>query len=363
VRQWVLSLPMPLRFRLAWDGALCREVLVVFLSTVFGYYREAAGLPDGRAGSVTFEQTFGSALNANLHFHALVLDGVYDHDEAVFHSVPAPTTAEVQAVVDRVRSRVEALLRRRGLLDDEGELAGEDTDGDDDAQRLLLAASVAGREALGLRAGAKPRWMRQMAVRRLPDRCAAAGFFNLHAAVRIAPHDVEALERLCRYVQRPPLSHDRLSQQPDGRLFLKFKRGWDDGTTGVVLTPHQLIARLVAIIPQPRRNLTHYHGVFAPAAKGRADIVPGHPDAAKERVCLLPPRVKLPPTRNSPWVPWYDLLFRVFDVDAMACPHCPGRMRVHAVVQGRWATRRVLGCLGRPSSPRLWSARGPPAAA
>ncbi|MEQ1571892.1 MAG: transposase [Myxococcota bacterium] len=73
----------------------------------------------------------------------------------------------------------------------------------------------------------------------------------------MAPHDVEALERLCRYVQRPPLSHDRLSQQPDGRLFLKFKRGWDDGTTGVVLTPHQLIARLVAIIPQPRRNLTH----------------------------------------------------------------------------------------------------------
>jgi hypothetical protein len=175
VRQWVLSLPMPLRFRLAWDGALCREVLAVFLSTVFGYYREAAGLPDGRAGSVTFEQTFGSALNANLHFHALVLDGVYAHDEAVFHSVPAPTTAEVQAVVDRVRCRVEALLRRRGSLDDEGELAGEDADGDDDAQRLLLAASVAGREALGLRAGAKPRWMRQMAVRRLPDRCAAAG--------------------------------------------------------------------------------------------------------------------------------------------------------------------------------------------
>lgn len=55
---------------------------------------------------MTFEQTFGSALNANLHFHALVLDGVYDHDEAVFHSVPAPTTAEVQTVVDRVRARV-----------------------------------------------------------------------------------------------------------------------------------------------------------------------------------------------------------------------------------------------------------------
>jgi hypothetical protein len=53
----------------------------------------------------------------------------------------------------------------------------------------------------------------------------------------------------------------------------------------------------------------------------------------------------------------------VFGADALACPHCDGRLRVHAVIQGRWATRRVLGCLGRPSAtPRLW-ARGPPVAA
>ena len=30
-----------------------------------------------RAGAVVFAQRFGSALNLNLHFHALVLDGVY----------------------------------------------------------------------------------------------------------------------------------------------------------------------------------------------------------------------------------------------------------------------------------------------
>ena len=59
VRQWVLSLPMPLRFRLAWDGPLCREVLATFLSTVFAFYRESAGLPEGKGGAVTFEQTFG----------------------------------------------------------------------------------------------------------------------------------------------------------------------------------------------------------------------------------------------------------------------------------------------------------------
>jgi len=361
VRQWVLSLPMPLRFRLAWDGKLCREVLATFLSTVFDHYRDATGLAGGRGGAVTFEQTFGSSLNANLHFHALVLDGVYDHDAPVFHAAPSPTTAEVQLVVDRVRERVEALLRARGLVDDDGEVEQVD---DDDGQHLLLAASVAGRQALGLRAGAVPRWMRQQPTRRLPDRCAAAGAFNLHAAVRIAPHDREALERLCRYVQRPPLAHDRLSRQADGTLFLRFKRAWDDGTTGIVLTPHQLLARLVAILPQPRRNLTHYHGVFAPAARGRADIVPRPKVDPGPRLTLLPPRAKAHRSRHPAWIPWAELLFRVFGADALECPHCDGRLRVHAVIQGRWATRRVLGSLGRPSAtPRLWSARGPPVAA
>ena len=173
-------------------------------------------------------QAHGSALNANLHFHSLLVDGVYLFVEGVpvFHPVPPPTTADVQRVVDRVRVGVEALLRRRGLLDEEGELAEQD---DEEGHRLLLGASVAGREALGARAGRKPRWLRDKVVRRLPERCAANGYFNLHAAVRIAAHDRTALERLCRYVQRPPISHERLSMGEDGRLFLRFKRGWSCG--------------------------------------------------------------------------------------------------------------------------------------
>jgi len=101
VLQWVLSLPMPLRFRLAWDGELGREVLATVLSAVFAYYRDATGLPDGRGGAVMFEQSFGSSLNANLHFYAL--------------------------------------LRARGLLDDEGEPAQDESD---DGQHVLLSASL-----------------------------------------------------------------------------------------------------------------------------------------------------------------------------------------------------------------------------
>ncbi len=92
----------------------------------------------------------------------------------------------------------------------------------------------------------------------------------------------------------------------------RFKRPWDDGTDGLLMAPFQLIARLAAIVPQPRKNLIHYHGIFAPAAAGRAAIVPVRPPPAA-RPTLLPPHALLPPRAKSPsWIPWATLLHRVF---------------------------------------------------
>jgi len=73
VRQWVLSLPIEIRYRLAYDGGLLSDVLAVFLRAVRGWYRERgkeAGIKECEGGSVTFAQRFGSALNLNPHFHA-----------------------------------------------------------------------------------------------------------------------------------------------------------------------------------------------------------------------------------------------------------------------------------------------------
>ena len=36
-----------------------------------------------------------------------------------------------------------------------------------------------------------------------------------------------------------------------------------------------VIARLAALVPKPRVNLTRYHGVFAPNSHLRAQVVPG----------------------------------------------------------------------------------------
>jgi hypothetical protein len=80
--------------------------------------------------------------------------------------------------------------------------------------------------------------------------CAQVEGYNLQAATRIAANDREALERMGRYLARPPVATDRLSQLEDGRVELHLKRPWRDGTTAFRFTAHELIERLVAIVPK-----------------------------------------------------------------------------------------------------------------
>jgi hypothetical protein len=61
-RQWVLSLPRHVRFRLARDPARLSRVLTLFLRAVFCWQRRrarAAGVARPLCGSITFVQRFG----------------------------------------------------------------------------------------------------------------------------------------------------------------------------------------------------------------------------------------------------------------------------------------------------------------
>jgi len=66
---------------------------------------------------------------------------------------------------------------------------------------------------------------------REPNGAARAGGVSLHAGMDIAPIEREKLERLCRYVSRPPVASERLAltasadrnlygRLPIARLFL-----------------------------------------------------------------------------------------------------------------------------------------------
>ena len=213
IRQWVFTVPVPVRYQLAFDAGLTRAVLRVFLRTVFGWQRRQAarrGLVGARSGSVTAIQRFGGSLNTNLHFHALLFDGVYTRASPTarpaFHRLPPPTDAEIAQLLTRLHRRVRRLLIRRGRWSDKE--AGSDPFA---AQEPLFASAVAaslqGRVALGPRRGQLVRRLRSAAAATATGRRSARlEGFSLHADVAVPARRRDQLERLVRYVVRPPLA-------------------------------------------------------------------------------------------------------------------------------------------------------------
>lgn len=66
----------------------------------------------------------------------------------------------------------------------------------------------------------------------------------------------DRLERLCRYLLRPPLALDRLTETSGGQLLYQFRRPWTDGTTHLLLTPLELLERLAALVSTTPSNYT-----------------------------------------------------------------------------------------------------------
>jgi len=52
--------------------------------------------------------------------------------------------------------------------------------------------------------------------------------------VRCGADDRQALEQTCRYITRPALANERVQTNATGRVVLKLKTPWRDGTTHLV---------------------------------------------------------------------------------------------------------------------------------
>ena len=132
VRQWVLTLPYRLRYRLAWDHGLTRALLGVYARVLQDFYIRGArrrGIDRSRTGMLTVIQRFGSGVNLNVHFHTLVLDGVFADrtpGRLEFHAATPPSDTAVAQVLATIRHRVRRLLARRGLEPGAAELDPSD---------------------------------------------------------------------------------------------------------------------------------------------------------------------------------------------------------------------------------------------
>ena len=84
--------------------------------------------------------------------------------------------------------------------------------------------------------------------------------FSLHAGVAAKANQRDKLERLCRYITRPAISEKRLSLTNQGKVRYELKTPYRDGTTHVIFEPVDCIAKLAALVPKPRVNLTRLCG-------------------------------------------------------------------------------------------------------
>jgi hypothetical protein len=295
-------------------------------------------------------------------------DGVYLTDGAdppVFRHVASPGTAELQALVQNIAERIGQLLEQRGLIECDCEnawLSGDMAQAGslDD----LIGHSITYRIAVGPRAGQKVFTLQTVPAQGEEEGrngAAQASGFSLHAALDIQAGQRAELERLCRYVSRPPLAVDRLALTASGQVRYTLKTPYRDGTTHIVLEPLDFMARLAALVPPPRMHVTRYHGVFAPHGSLRAAITPAQRGKGGKSTEEGADKSATP---RHVAMSWAQRLQRVFAIEIETCARCHGRMKVIASIEDAAVIAQILAHLDRSfgTQPELapLAARTPP---
>jgi len=273
----------------------------------------AAGDDELRPGMVAVVQTAGDLAHWHPHIHALVSRGGWTRG---WQWVPVPYVDEHAAEL-LLRHKVLRLLQDAGLLSEE-------------RTELLLSWRHTG--------------------------------LSVHTRVRVEPEDQGAVERLARYILRPPISLERMSWDGGGDVRYRRKAGHDSAARPTCqpeecFDPAEFLARVLTHIPEPRRHLTHYYGADSNASRGR-----------RRRVLEAAAEAGEPPEQGAPQAApiaderrlrrrWSQLIKRVFEVDPLVCPRCGGDMQVVAFILDHDVVDAILRHLERTGR---HPGRGPP---
>ena len=164
------------------------------------------------------------------------------------------------------------------------------------------------------------------------------------------------VERLCRYIARPAISEKHLSLTSTGKVRYELKTPFRNGTTHVIFEPLDFIARLAALVPKSRVNLTRFHGVFAPNSKHRALVTPsGRGKGSRKSKDQVHADDKTPAERHTvmSWpLPHLPVLRGTCTSCSMAAPAHPCASRhLHILFNGR---SRTSLCFAAPAHPVQW---------
>jgi hypothetical protein len=279
-------------------------------------------------------------------------DGVFQatSERLEFVELDPPTDEEVETLCIDIAKRI---VKKSDTWDA----------ADEDDEKILLTAAQD--ECLRL-----PLPDRPPSEPKKRPRCALVAGFSLDANTFVSKDDRPALERLLRYGTRPAFAQSRLSITESGKVSYRLKRPWYTGQTEIVLAPLAFLKRLTALIPPPRQHQIRFHGLLAPNANRRADLI-GLATVDKTDSAPVPEKIMETtppePTGSSKTcsrarrIAWAALLKHVFQLDLLVCPECQGKRKIIAAVTKPDAIEKILTHLGLPTQPpRLAPARAPP---
>ena len=350
IRQWVLSVPFPLRWLFASEPEMMSKVLLIVTRAISTYLVKKTGftLKTARTGAVTLIQRFGSALNLNIHFHMLFLDGVYEINSegaiCQFHGIKAPTSYEMSLLLHRISKRIARLLERAGYLEREEKGCLTLESFEDEVMNHLQGSSITYRVAVGSQQGRKVLTLKTLPSRDELDEYACqalakAGGFSLHAGVSAKANQRGKVERLCRYIARPAVSTHRLERLSDGTICYELKTPYKNGTTHVVFKPLDFISRLAALVPKPRIHLTCFYGVFAPNSKFRTEVT-SESKIKNNHSAAVDVQEDCEERRSK--MSWAMRLKRVFNIDVTVCRYCQGQVRIIACIEEPRVIHKIL---------------------
>ncbi len=134
------------------------------------------------------------------------------------------------------------------------------------------------------------------------------------------------------------------------------------------MDPLTFLSGLAALVPFKRQHMLTYHGILAPAASARDRIIPKADLPPQARGCRRSADGVQADASNSNsrsrghgtrrrYIPWAELLRRVFLYEVLTCPFCAGKRRVLSMVRDPASIHRILTHIGVDPSP---PSRAPP---
>jgi len=288
-RMITLTVPKRIRPFFLWDRKLLGLLARCAALAIKLFYREMTGEYGDVPGMVVSVQTFGNrAGNFHPHIHCLATDGVFLSDGTFVRSSFLPP-------VD-----IAELFRREVLRAF--------------VERGLITESVAENMLSWPHSG-----------------------FHVHLGPVIHTDEREELKKTARYGARAPLALSRLTyDREEEQVSYVYTNPYDHAEYTVRVTPHELIARLMAHIPDPWEQTTKYFGFYSNRTRGKRKR--DHDN----RECVGEERETRAPLH---WRrKWAELLQLVFEVN-LACPRCGTEMKIVSFITEREPVNKILAHL------------------